>query len=69
MASSVLARRRLDESPVRRSQGHGRSRSRRARRRQVRAPWGYDALAVVVLVIATCASTLTSLYLLTLIDF
>jgi hypothetical protein len=35
----------------------------------VSARSGYGALAVLVLVLATCASALTSLYLLTLINY
>jgi hypothetical protein len=69
MASPVLSRRRPVPAQERRTLGHGRSRSRRARRRQVWARSGYGAVAVIVLVVAACSSALTSLYLLTLIDY
>ncbi len=68
MASPVLYRRR-PASPVRRTEGHGRSRSRRARRGQVWARSGYGAIAVLVLVVAACASLLTSVYLLSLVNY
>lgn len=67
MDSAVLYRRRPAPSPVRRTEGHGRSRSRRARRRQVWSRSGYGVVAGAVFVVATCASLLTSIYLLTLI--
>jgi hypothetical protein len=69
MASPVVYRRRPAETAERRPKGHGRSRSRRARRRQVWARSGYSAVAVLVLVVAACASLLTSLYLLSLVNY
>jgi hypothetical protein len=69
MASPVLSRRRPAVVPERRTEGHGRSRSRRARRRQAWARSGYGAVALIVLVVAACSSLLTSVYLLTLIDY
>ena len=69
MASPVLSRRRTVPSQDRRPQGHGRSRSRRARRRQLWARSGYGSIAVIVLIVAACASGLTSFYLLSLIDY
>src|ERR1700759_1012085 len=69
MASPVLYRRRPTASQVRRTEGHGRSRSRRARRRAPGSRSGYGALAGVILVVAACASLLTSIYLLSLISY
>lgn len=69
MASPVVYRRRTVETAERRPKGHGRSRSRRARRRQLWARSGYSAVAVLVLVVAACASLLTSLYLLSLVNY
>jgi len=68
MASPVLYRRR-PAAVVRRTEGHGRSRSRRARRRQTWAGSGYGAVAGIVLVVAACASLLTSVYLLSLVNY
>lgn len=69
MASPVLTRRRPAAPPMHRAPGHGRSRSRRARRRQVWARSGYNALAVTVLVVAAGAWLLTSFYLLSLVNY
>jgi hypothetical protein len=69
MASPVLARRRPTAAAVHRAPGHGRSRSRRARRRQVWERSGYSAVAVVVLVVAAGSWLLTSFYLLSLINY
>ena len=67
MASPVLARRRPTAAAVHR--GHGRSRSRRARRRQVWERSGYSAVAVVVLVVAAGSWLLTSFYLLSFLNY
>lgn len=57
--------------PAPRGDSHGRSRSRRAHRRGRRARpatrLGTGALAVLILVVATCASLITSAYLLALV--
>jgi hypothetical protein len=69
MASPTVSRRRPGAPSIRRTEGHGRSRSRRARRPQLWDRAGYGALAVVVLVVAACASALTSVYLLSLVKY
>ncbi|MGQ0626413.1 MAG: hypothetical protein ACT4PP_17410 [Sporichthyaceae bacterium] len=77
MAGPVLYRR-TDETPLdtshpRRPEGHGRSRARRARRnrRRISLPIpqvARDRGALLVLVIAACASLVTSVYLVALVS-
>lgn len=52
---------------VRHIEGHGRTRSRRARRRQLWSRSGYGVLAGTIFVLAASASLLTSVYLIALI--
>ncbi|MGQ0632444.1 MAG: hypothetical protein ACT4P1_15605 [Sporichthyaceae bacterium] len=77
MAGPVLYRRSPaaapEAAPVRRPEGHGRSRARRERRLRRRICPPVPAAvrergALIVLVIAACASLLTSIYLVALIS-